>query len=691
MFGENGTIITTTNAGNNWIIRHNVCGLLGSLYKSQFIGNIGWAVGDSGCVLKTTDGGSNWTRAQVNINSNLTDLSFVNLNTGYVMSGDYLFKTINGGVNWTTQYNISPPNSYYGSLYFINESTGWLSNNSSNGYPYCGGGIKKTTNSGINWTSQYGTDGFVSTIKFFDNNTGYVIGGKGIPSVFTRAILLKTTNAGTNWELNYVNYNDSAFGLHSMHFSNLNTGWTANSNKLFKTTNAGINWSTFILPKTIWNITYGSENNFWGLYYYRIYKSTNSGINWTTISKSIDSMDYGINKIEFCNENNGWAQASNYFSITTNGGNNWQRITNPNINVIADFHFINSTTGWLLDVTTTQYRICKTTDGGFSWLTVTIFDKNDNLYGIGYSNFNTIKLLGRRSNPVYVNLILTTTNAGLNWSRDSVINSWDIKYISESTAWSFNVDSIRRTTNYGLNWIKINTPPSIASHLSAIFLDQNSCLLYKNDAIIINTIYKTTNAGINWLTIDVSNLNLSNSFGKYFVLNNNYLWIIGTEEQFCPVLIKSTNGGFNWTIERPGISPHRYIQSVYFTNQNTGWVAGGWGEILKTTNGGNVFIKNISSEIPKSFCLSQNYPNPFNPNTIIRFQIKDSHQGGSSTNVKLIVYDILGKEIATLINEKQSAGTYEVMFDGSGYPSGVYFYKLTAGDFKETKKMLLIK
>jgi photosystem II stability/assembly factor-like uncharacterized protein len=690
MFGNNGTILTTTNGGDNWIIKHNVCGLLGNLNKSQFIGNTGWAVGDSGCVLKTSDEGNSWTRTQVNLNVSLTDISFINLNTGFVMSGDYIFKTTNGGNSWTTQFNFNPPNVYYGSLYFINENTGWLSHNSSSGYPYCGGGIQKTTNGGINWTSQYGIDGYVSTIKFFDNNTGYVIGGKGVPSVYTRAVLLKTTNAGTNWELNYVNYNDSATGLHSMYFSDLNTGWTANYGKLYKTTNAGINWSTYNLPKSMWYITYSNENYFWGLYYYRIYKSTNSGANWTTVSKSIDSLTTGFNKIEFCDANNGWAQGwsegNNYFCVTSNGGNNWQRITNMNLNIVDDYHFLNPTTGWILDETTTQYRIGKTTDGGFSVMSTSTFDKSIYLYRIGYSNFNTIKLIGRRSNnPVYVNLILTTTNAGVTWSRDSVINSWDLKYISESSAWSYNVDTIRRTTNNGVNWIKINTPVSIASHLSAIFLDENSCLLYRNDTIITNTLYKTTNAGINWLTINVPNINLSNSSGKYFVLNNNSLWVIGTENIFCPILYKSSNGGLNWTTDRPGISPNKYIRSVYFTNQNTGWVVGDWGEILKTTNSGNVFASNISKEIPSSFSLSQNYPNPFNPITNVKFSIIKAEQ------VKLIVYDIMGREVQTVVNESMKPGTYEARFDGSQLTSGVYFYKLVTGNFTETKKMLLIK
>jgi len=83
--------------------------------------------------------------------------------------------------------------------------------------------------------------------------------------------------------------------------------------------------------------------------------------------------------------------------------------------------------------------------------------------------------------------------------------------------------------------------------------------------------------------------------------------------------------------------------------------------------------------------MEQNYPNPFNPTTKIKFDIR------KASNTKLTIYNILGKEIATLVNEKLSAGSYEVDWNGSGYPSGVYFYKLTTDGFYDVKKMVLIK
>lgn len=92
-----------------------------------------------------------------------------------------------------------------------------------------------------------------------------------------------------------------------------------------------------------------------------------------------------------------------------------------------------------------------------------------------------------------------------------------------------------------------------------------------------------------------------------------------------------------------------------------------------------------NGEIASSFALEQNYPNPFNPSTSIRFTVP------VNTAVKLKVYDLTGQEIAVLLNESKSAGNYSVTWEASGYPSGVYFYEMTAGDFKERKKMVLVK
>ena len=111
----------------------------------------------------------------------------------------------------------------------------------------------------------------------------------------------------------------------------------------------------------------------------------------------------------------------------------------------------------------------------------------------------------------------------------------------------------------------------------------------------------------------------------------------------------------------------------------------GRGDVSVSLSNIHISVREITVELPAKYELSQNYPNPFNPNTVIKFSLS------VAGNVSLKVYDILGKEVTTLVNEKLQPGTYETSFNGSELTSGVYFYKLTAGDYSETKRMILIK
>jgi hypothetical protein len=89
--------------------------------------------------------------------------------------------------------------------------------------------------------------------------------------------------------------------------------------------------------------------------------------------------------------------------------------------------------------------------------------------------------------------------------------------------------------------------------------------------------------------------------------------------------------------------------------------------------------------LPTAFSLEQNYPNPFNPTTVVSFHLP------AASNAKLTIYDLLGREVAMLVNERREAGVHEVKFDGSNLASGVYFYRLEAGGFVSTKKMQVLK
>ena len=146
----------------------------------------------------------------------------------------------------------------------------------------------------------------------------------------------------------------------------------------------------------------------------------------------------------------------------------------------------------------------------------------------------------------------------------------------------------------------------------------------------------------------------------------------------------STNNGTNWIVKNQGFNVIPYIRALIIASNYI--FAGTSGQAVWRRDLTEIIgIQNISTEIPSVYSLSQNYPNPFNPTTVISFQLSVAGQ------VVLNVYDVMGREVQTLVNESLKPGTYEASFDGSQLTSGVYFYKLSAGDFSETKKMLMIK
>jgi hypothetical protein len=142
-----------------------------------------------------------------------------------------------------------------------------------------------------------------------------------------------------------------------------------------------------------------------------------------------------------------------------------------------------------------------------------------------------------------------------------------------------------------------------------------------------------------------------------------------------------------WNLQTPYVPSGIQIPMWQYNTRHNGV----WGDVqIVGINNNN------HSEIPGNFKLNQNYPNPFNPTTKIKYQISNnplSRGVGIARGVftTLKIFYITGREVAILVNEQLESGTYEVTFDGSNLPSGIYFYKLQAGDFSDSKKMLMIK
>jgi len=384
-------------------------------------------------------------------------------------------------------------------------------------------------------------------------------------------------------------------------------------------------------------------------------------------------------------------------------------------------YFLNENTG--LSVANgnilTEFRGCeiiRTTNGGISWLRV-LLDSNLRARSFYFFDENTGFLAG----GMYLDegQLYKTTNGGLNWSNDTFpipsSSLGNVVFTNNNTGYAGAIKGVFKTTNSGNNWIRILeislVVPPIAP-AKVCFLDENTGF-YIWDTM---SVYKTINAGFNWQLTTISSnkflrdirfLNFSTGFiagdgGNLFkTTDQGTSWNLQTvpvTQNFYSIffpngftgyvtaehtVLKTTNSGNLWFTVF-GL-PADTLFSSFFLNANTGYVCGDDGRIYKTTTGGVLGIPKVSNEIPESFFLYQNYPNPFNPTTNIKFDI------AKATDVKISVYDAIGREVETIVNEFISPGIYEVQWYAVKFSSGIYFYKILTNEYTFVKKMSLIK
>jgi len=373
-----------------------------------------------------------------------------------------------------------------------------------------------------------------------------------------------------------------------------------------------------------------------------ILKTTNGGDNWNIIYT--DNRDFKA--IKFINLNVGYVCAADPFTSsnllkTTDSGLNWFDVHPPDPALtLDDISFFNEDTIWVVASSGFDGGVYRTTNSGINWT---------HQVNLGGNNPTHIYMYNKDTGYVAGTTLYKTTNSGIDWLQIPGGGFGDMYFINATTGWKC-YGPMQKTTNGGLSWENIPLPP-------------------KSDTLPLSRV------------ISFSNINADTIWGVGSV------GVIGSSAR--GVIYLTTNGGTTWSYQIPDISINifRYFYTQ-FVNKNIGWsygVATG----VHTVTGGDTTITNIinpTNETPENFKLFQNYPNPFNPETIISFQL-------SVTGFIIIkVYNALGTEIETLVNQKHSAGSYNVRFDGNNVPSGVYFYNLFADGVRiDTKKMMLVR
>ena len=726
--GYDKTILRSTDGGENFTqIQTGIISGTNLWGIKMVSSSTGWICGTNNTLLKTTNGGTTWQSVTTpGYTADFWGIDFLDADNGYIAANGKVLKTTDGGESW----GVIPAGDAFPliAIHAIDSLHVAASGYGATGYP-----AKNiySSNGGFTWI----TGGTLATknancIHFINKDTGYV--------VQTNSGLYKTTNRGQTW--NHITNN---IGEYDFTFLPGITGFSVGTSmKIFKASGDTDVWDKAIINENLKDVFFISEvkgfavspdNN--GI----LFKTEDSGGNWEKVADAP-----GGNVITFTDSLTGFIGSREIGSTpgkiykTTNGGMNWYatNIANP-IGSINKIFFLNSTIGWAVSgySSNSQAKILNTTDGGENWTVQQQMDNSTGFTGVFFLNTQNGWATGRN--------IWQTTNSGTNWIKrvDVPENFFNDVYFSNSiNGWAIASNQMYSTTDGGNNWTL--SPQSLMNSTNFETLSDSHFI------IAGQTMLESTDAGFTWqnITGEVGRTFISlHAPKKYlaFAVGNSGVIMKYYNSSLIPVELisfsaallnnkeielkwstASETNNYGFEIERRGGQGQTNslsnswkiigflngngttteMKSYSFIDENV--KTGKYIYRLKQIDfdGKYVYSKEIivetlhATSLPTKCELYQNYPNPFNPVTTIKFAIPTSPQiplltkeRGSGDVATVTVFDVLGRELATLVNEPKQPGTYEVQWDAAGYSSGIYFIKLTSGQFSAIRKMILTK
>jgi photosystem II stability/assembly factor-like uncharacterized protein len=434
------------------------------------------------------------------------------------------------------------------------------------------------------------------------------------------------------------------------------------------------------MPKKILNIGKKFKNN--RLFLILLLLAAVNTFSQNTWIRQSTPTNLWLYKCSFPDSITGWAAGEDGVIIkTTNGGLNWVSAVSPVDFFIYDIYFLNKRLGWALanDNFVNGTAVLTTTNSGENWSMYRFPDSTTLLYSVYFTD-SLNGFMGGYGGKLY-----RTTNGGANWFHASV----------DSSAYSgFPIDKVRINGNTGIAvggsydivgviWISNNG--GVNWHTWAFgsepllcfdFLSQSKIVVLGGDYDFGVVQAKTYDAGSNW------NYDYLNTFGiprgLSFRTQSEGWGVLSISARFYYTL----DTGNSWNVMN--VPDTISLYDITFTDPYHGYAVGNRGGVYRY-NTNTIGIINNHNGVPESDLLYQNYPNPFNPLTTIEYFIS------RPSAIKIIIYDITGREVKIIYDGLQGSGTHKIKFDSSELSSGVYFYKLEAGDFTESKKMVIIK
>lgn len=695
-----GTIIKTTDAGATWKTVHSYTGGDPWFDGLKFIDKniaIGFGDGDASghyYVCRSTDAGNTFTQipySSLPVAGNSTYASFtygtpmdvLGNNVWLALYPDagsdyYIVKSTDAGSTWKAIKVDSTASAIYG-ISFLTDQTGMCVNNAKQ--------ILLTVNGGQKWTTVKSPAGTVirnvyglrGTQKFF------IMGNAD--DVNKTPVIYWTNDNGISWQKDFVPLPDfgATIQLYAAVMLNEKTGFALGRDKVIYQLGS---------PTITKNFVKADEVSSSGL----IYKPGNIMDNGNTI---------------WFNGHEASGNKDTYSFLSTDGGSTFKTGTKVSGRT-AGIDAFNSTTALMA---TADGNIVRTTDGGTSWKTVhnyKISGAAGFFDGLRILDANNVVAFGDGDTPGKP-YICRSTDKGLTFTQIPYSQLPDMGstlygYMSYGTciaSYKTNVwiaiygatgtmGYVLRSNDAGASWW-VSTRLSFAGRYFASISFANGVYGMATDNL--RNLFLIINGGDIWVPINkptypTGTVTIYNVTGipetNIFVAGGIIADTINTAKKYYGTFY-TKDLGQTWTqIQAPysgkGGSTDYVIGGSYL-NENFGYAFTNGGYVLKLGTGTPTGVEDPNGILatPKEFALQQNYPNPFNPSTTIKFNLN------TTEHVKLVIYDAIGKEVATLIDDNIVAGEHSCVFNANKLSSGVYFYALKAGSKFETRKMVMMK
>ncbi|MCF7832403.1 MAG: T9SS type A sorting domain-containing protein [Candidatus Marinimicrobia bacterium] len=663
-------------------------------------------------VQKTTDFGAHWTEILLPDDVSLTAIDAANETVAYACSDDgFVYKTIDAGDTWTQVGDTAQFKIDMDEIDVLDANTVFISGGAGSSATGYTGWFFKTTDGGANWDTTIVSDQILDGDVAFNDALNGIVFDDG-----TGGIIHTTHDGGATWSEYAVT---APFGITS---KRMYTGIAA-----------------------------GANTYYIGSYYNVIWKSTDNGDTWSCISEYTYFLEY-VKKVIAFDENTmmAWTSLSNILT-TTDGGTTWDTLRTGTAQSGQTMAFSSLTNGmtWssngqdfsTVDGSTfvpmhdwpavslygiafpAQDKVFVTATSGGE---VTMSDDNGNTFsypsnvptGFTSSIYKTefisenVGLIGGSSGYIGKTIdggeTFTTIPTPMAELSNKHINMMHIAPNGDIFAGGSS-GLVMKSTNDGDTWEMVSIEATQTVYDMCVFsngmamLGQGSGQFSVSTSTVLDTfemvadygsqsfrevkerngvvlvagtdgVYKTTTDALDTLIQIFVEPNTKDMYCITFI-NDSLVYAAGE----LGLVYVSSDTGATWQ-EVPN-DAEKTIQGLRFNGEKL-WAVGQEGIIMYL----QVIETGISkSGIPDEYDLAQNYPNPFNPVTTLKFQVPNADM------VNISVYNVTGRKVASLVNKQLEAGFYSVNFDASALPSGIYLYRLTAGEFSSVKKMTLLK